>query len=116
MSQRVAISDEEAARIMQKQQADQDRREAMDEQRESMMRAFVSTEGRERLKRIEQVKPERARMVESAIITAVRGGKLQPPVSDATVREFLQQIVEGGGEGTSAPTITVMRKKSDDDW
>jgi hypothetical protein len=47
----------------------------------------------------------------------VRGGKLQPPVSDGTVREFLQQIVEGGGEGSgSGPKVTVMRKRSDDDW
>jgi programmed cell death protein 5 len=112
-----AISDEEAQRIMSKQQQDTDRREAVDEQRESMMRAFVSAEGRERLKRIEQVKPERAKMVEHAIINAVRGGKLQAPVSDGTVREFLTQIAEGGGEGSgSGPKISVMRKKTDDDW
>lgn len=116
MTQRMAISDEQAAQIMQKQQEEQQRSEAMNEQKESMLRAFVDAEGRERLKRIEQVKPERAAMVEQAIIQAVRGGKLQPPVSDATVREFLQQIVESGGAGGSGPSITVMRKRSDDDW
>lgn len=117
MTRPVAISDAEAQRIMGQQQADMEKREAQDEQRESMLRAFVSTEGRERLKRIEQVKPERARSVELYIINAVRGGKLPPPVSDSTVREILQQIVEQGGEGSgAAPKVTVMRKKSDDDW
>ena len=118
MTQRMAISDEEASRIMQQQQQqDTDRKEAMDEQRESMLRAFVSAEGRERLKRIEQVKPERARMVEMAIIQNVRAGKMQAPVTDGTVRELLQQIIENGGEGSgNGPQITVMRKKNDDDW
>uniref|UniRef100_A0A7S1LMQ4 Double-stranded DNA-binding domain-containing protein n=1 Tax=Neobodo designis TaxID=312471 RepID=A0A7S1LMQ4_NEODS len=118
MTQRVAISDEQAQQMMAKQEQQQQQQAAMDEQRESMLRAFVSAEGRERLKRIEQVKPERARMVEVAIIQAVRGGKLQAPVSDGTVREFLQQVVEnGGGEGAgNGPKISVIRKRSDDDW
>lgn len=117
MTRPVAISDAEAQRMMAQQQADMERREAQDEQREAMLRAFVSTEGRERLKRIEQVKPERARAVEMYIINAVRGGKMQPPVSDAAVRDILTQIVEAGGEGSgTGPKVTVMRKKSDDDW
>jgi programmed cell death protein 5 len=117
MTQRVAISDEQAQQMVAKQQQQQQQQAAQTEQRESMLRAFVSAEGRERLKRIEQVKPERAQMVEVAIIQAVRGGKLQAPVSDGTVREFLQQVVENGGEGSSnGPSITVLRKRNDDDW
>lgn len=116
MTQRVNLSDEQAQQMMAKQQAEAERKDAMDEQRESMLRAFVSAEGRERLKRVEQVKPERARMVEMAIIQNVRQGKLQPPVSDDTVRELLTQVVQGGENGGNGPQITVMRKRMDDDW
>lgn len=111
----VPISDEQAQRMMSQQAEKQERTSAMDEQRESMLRAFVSGEGRERLKRIEQVKPERARAVEMQIIQAVRAGKLQPPVGDDTVRELLSSLA--GGEQGAGSKITVVRKKAaDDDW
>ena len=100
--------------MMQKQAEQQERMQAESEQREAMLRAFVSAEGRERLKRIEQVKADRARAVEQHIISACRQGKLSPPVSDDTVRELLTQLA--GGEGSSKAGITVMRKRTDDDW
>jgi programmed cell death protein 5 len=112
---KVAISDEQAQRMMQQQQDQQERQAQADEQREAMMRAFVTAEGRERLSRIAQVKPERARAVEQHIISACRQGKLQPPVGDDIVRELLTQIASDG-PGGKAPTITVVRKKTDDDW
>lgn len=109
--QRVNISEAEAAKMMEKQE----RQAAQLEQKESMLRAFVSGEGRERLKRIEQVKPERAAAVEAHIINACRTGKLVPPVGDDIVRELLVSAAGGeGGAKTSA--ITVVRKKNDDDW
>ena len=112
------ISDEEAQRIMAQQEQQTQQRAAVDEQRESMLRAFLSPEGRERLKRIETVKPERARQVEVQIIQSVRAGKMQPPVGDDLVRELLSQAAGGGGEGGSGPKITVIRKSrnDDDDW
>ena len=111
---RVPISEEQAQHMMAKQQAQRDREEAMVEQKEAMLRAFLSPEGRERLKRIEQVKPERANAVEVHIINAVRSGKMQPPVSDDIVREILAQVSSQETEGRSA--ITFARKKMDDDW
>lgn len=112
---RVPISDEQAQRMMAQEQQRQDRAAAMDEQKESMLRAFVSAEGRERLKRIEQVKAERAHQVEMHIIQAVRAGKLQPPVSDETVREILTQVSTQEQE-SGAGKITFARKRMDDDW
>ncbi len=112
---RVNISDAQAQRMMQQEAEKQERQEAMTEQKEGMLRAFVSEEGRARLKRIEQVKPERAHAVEMHIINACRTGKLVPPVSDDVVRELL--VSAAGGEGDSAPKkITVIRKSMDDDW
>ena len=113
MTQRMHISDDQAQRMMAQQQQQDERKAAVDEQRDALMRAFVSAEGRDRLKRIEQVKAERARAVEAHIINAVRGGKLQPPVSDDTVRELLAQLSTEEG-GTKQPTITVVRKRQDD--
>lgn len=111
---RVPISEEQAQQMMAKQQAQQERMEAFTEQKENMMRAFVSAEGRERLQRIAQVKPERAQAVEMHIIQAVQKGKMQPPVSDDTVRELLGQMASQESEGKSH--ITIVRKRTDDDW
>lgn len=112
-TKRVDLSDAQAQKIMEQQQ----RNEMMNEQKESMLRAFVSAEGRERLKRIEQVKPDRAAAVENHIIQACRAGKLIPPVSDDVVKELLVSAAGGGegGQGAGAK-ITVVRKKMDDDW
>mmetsp|Transcript_71319 Transcript_71319/g.82975 ORF Transcript_71319/g.82975 Transcript_71319/m.82975 type:complete len:115 (+) Transcript_71319:35-379(+) len=112
---RVPISEEQAQRMMAQQEAQAERAAAAEEQKESMLRAFVSVEGRERLKRIEQVKKERAHAVEMHIIQAVRAGKMQPPVSDDTVREILAQISSQEAE-SGANKITFARKKMDDDW
>ncbi|KAK7194756.1 Double-stranded DNA-binding domain containing protein [Novymonas esmeraldas] len=111
---RVPISEEQAQQMMAKQQAQQERMEAFEEQKENMLRACVSAEGRERLKRIAQVKAERAQAVEMHIIQAVQKGKMQPPVSDDTVRELLGQVASQEAESKSH--ITIVRKRTDDDW
>lgn len=102
--------------MMAKQQQKQEQEAAFNEQKESMMMAFVSAEGRERLKRIEQVRPERARTVEMHIIQQVRAGKMQPPIGDDMIRTLLVQLSEGeGGSGGGAQKITVIRKRTLDD-
>nr|CCC53470.1 conserved hypothetical protein [Trypanosoma vivax Y486] len=111
---RVPISDEEAQQMLLKQQVQQERQEAMLEQKESLLRALVSAEGRERLTRLSQVKPDRAEAVESYIIRSVRQGKLQPPVSDDAVREILSHLSSQQSEGRS--NIVFARKRMDDDW
>jgi len=111
---RVPISEQQAQQMMAKQQAQQDRQEAMEEQKENMLRAYVSAEGRERLKRIAQVKPERSTAVEMHIIKAVQQGKMQPPVSDDMVREILGSLASQESEAKSH--ITIVRKRTDDDW
>lgn len=111
---RVPISEQQAQQMMAKEQAQQERMEAFTEQKENMLRAFVSAEGRERLKRIEQVKAERAQAVEMHIIQSVQQGKLQPPVSDDMVREILGQLAQQ--ETGTRSSITVVRKRMDDDW
>lgn len=114
---RVPISDEQAERMMAQQAQQEERQAAATEQREAMLRAFVTAEGRERLKRVEQVREDRARTVEMHIIQQVRAGKLQPPIGDDIVRELLSQLSEGGAAGgSSGPKITVVRKRGEDDW
>ncbi|KAG5475110.1 hypothetical protein CUR178_04561 [Leishmania enriettii] len=111
---RVPISEEQAQQMMAKEQAQQERMAAFEEQKENMLRAFVSAEGRERLKRIAQVKADRAQAVEMHIIQAVQRCKMQPPVSDDTVRELLGQMASQEAESKSH--ITIARKRMDDDW
>ena len=111
----VPISEERAQEIMAKQQQKQEQEAAFTEQKESMLMAFVSAEGRERLKRIEQVRPERARSVEMHIIQQVRAGKMQPPIGDDMIRTLLVQLSEGESTGGGANKITVIRKRTLDD-
>ncbi|EPY31845.1 programmed cell death protein 5 [Strigomonas culicis] len=112
---KVPISEEQAQQMMSRQQAQQAQQEQYLEQKENLLRAYVSSEGRERLKRIEQVKAERAQQVEMYIIQAVQQGKMQPPVNDDMVREILGKLAGQEGEGKS--NITIVRKRNaDDDW
>eukprot|EP00759_Apiculatamorpha_spiralis_P020668 PhF_6_TR25984/c0_g1_i1/m.36634/K06875/PDCD5, TFAR19; programmed cell death protein 5 len=99
---------------IQKQQQQEEKRQQQEEQMEGMLRAVLSAEARDRLKRIEVVKPERAREVEVMILNAVRAGRLTAPVSDETVKDMLTNN-QGGGGGASSK-ITFVRKKMDDDW
>ncbi|CCW68639.1 unnamed protein product [Phytomonas sp. Hart1] len=111
---RVPISDEQAQQMLAKQQAQQEKREAFEEQKENLLRSFLSPDGRERLKRVAQVKADRAEAVELHIIKAVQQGKLQPPVSDTVVRELLSQVA--GSDTSGKSNITIVRKRMDDDW
>jgi programmed cell death protein 5 len=115
---KVPISEEQAQRMMAQQQQQEQQQQMHQEQREGMLRVVLSPEARERLKRIEQVKPERAQMVENNIIMACRQGKLQPPVGDDVVREMLSAVSDASGGSSGGGTkITFARKtRMDDDW
>eukprot|EP00796_Vickermania_ingenoplastis_P008235 gene8235-5756_t len=91
----------------------EEKKAAMEEQKENYLRAFVSMEGRERLTRIAQVKPQRAAAVEMHIIRGVQQGRLQPPISDEQVRELLTQLSEE--TDVSKNQIKIIRKNTDDD-
>lgn len=112
--QQIPLSDDQAEKLMAKQQAEEQKVAAMQEKKENILRAFVSIEGRERLSRIAQVKPERAAAVEMHIIAGVQQGRLQPPVSDDQVREVLVQLA--GQEAETKSSIKIVRKNLDDDW
>eukprot|EP00796_Vickermania_ingenoplastis_P008238 gene8238-5759_t len=113
MSQ-IPLSDAQAEQMMAKQQMQEEKKAAMEEQKENYLRAFVSMEGRERLTRIAQVKPQRAAAVEMHIIRGVQQGRLQPPISDEQVRELLTQLSEE--TDVSKNQIKIIRKNTDDDW
>lgn len=110
---KIPLSEAQAEELMAKQQMEEEKKSAMNEQKENYLRAFVSTEGRERLTRIAQVKPERAAAVEMHIIRGVQQGRLQPPISDDQVREFLTELA---GSTESKGSIKIIRKNMDDDW
>lgn len=111
---KVPISDAQAEQMMARQQAQEEKKASMEEQKENYLRAFVSMEGRERLSRIAQVKPDRASAVEMHIIRNVQQGRLQPPISDEQVRELLSQLSEQTAETKNS--IKIIRKNLDDDW
>eukprot|EP01065_Artemidia_motanka_P030390 TRINITY_DN36413_c0_g1_i1.p1 TRINITY_DN36413_c0_g1~~TRINITY_DN36413_c0_g1_i1.p1 ORF type:complete len:113 (+),score=48.85 TRINITY_DN36413_c0_g1_i1:77-415(+) len=103
---------------VEEQQAQMQKAQQQEEQRDQMLRALLSADARERLKRIAVVKPEKSRAVENYLISAVRQGRLQPPVDDDKLKMLLEQFNDQTGGG-SGPNITFIRKKAsldDDDW
>eukprot|EP01063_Lacrimia_lanifica_P016080 TRINITY_DN226_c0_g4_i1.p2 TRINITY_DN226_c0_g4~~TRINITY_DN226_c0_g4_i1.p2 ORF type:complete len:133 (+),score=70.65 TRINITY_DN226_c0_g4_i1:60-401(+) len=105
------------AMTQEEQQKQQEQAAQQEMERDSMLRAILDGEARERLKRIACVKPEKARAVENYVIQSVRAGRLPPPVSDSKLKQLLEAMNEQTGGG-SGPKITFARKKNgiDDDW
>lgn len=108
---------------------------AADERRSALLAAVLSPEARARLARVALVKPERARGVEDAVLSAAQRGALGGVVDENGVMELLERGAGGGGGGGgfggggggsggyrggaagNGPKITIARRKSvlDDD-
>ena len=99
-------------------QAEKEKEAQQIEKADTFMRAMLSAEARERLKRIEVVKPERARLVSQHIAKSVQTRRLLPPVSDDTLKSILSSLSQQENESNGLRNqITFLRKtRDDDDW
>ena len=92
-----------------------------------MLAAILTPEARARLARVALVKPEKARGVEDAVLSAAQRGALGGVVDEIGVMDLLDRNAGGGGGGSgyrgsgggggNGPKITIARRKSvlDDD-
>ena len=66
---------------------------AVEAQRQSLMRAILTPEARERLGRLKTAFPDTAAAVEDQLVALYQSGRLRNQVDDETLKRILAQIV-----------------------
>ncbi len=89
-------------------------RAEQEEQRAAMLAALLLPAARERLARIELVKPEKARAIQEMLIGAARQGAIREKVSEDRLIELLEQVNERSEKRTTKVTIQRRRMAFDD--
>jgi len=98
------------------QQEQQEKRQAMEEQRNAMLKSVLTPEAKERLNRVSIVKPENARAVEEHLIKLARTGKLQTKVDEDTLIKMLDDVGKlADAHSGTVKKVTIQRKKRIDD-
>jgi len=73
------------------EQADQQKE--MEQQRQQILRAILTTQARERLGNIKVARPEIAENIENQLILLAQNGRLQSKINDEQLRELLSRIL-----------------------
>ncbi|MFA6951822.1 MAG: DNA-binding protein [Candidatus Methanomethylophilaceae archaeon] len=77
----------------QNQAAQEDKAKQFEMQKQSVLRQILTPEARDRLANIKLANPEQANSVEMQLIQLAQSGRLQGVITDAMLREILQQIM-----------------------
>ena len=84
------------AELQQQQQLQteaQERAEAVEAQRQTILRGVLTPEARERLGRLKMAYPDIATEVEDRIIMLVQSGRLNSMIDDPTLKDILARLV-----------------------
>ena len=73
--------------------ADQQYREQVQAQRQTILRQILMPEARERLGRIELAYPELKENIENQLIQLAQSGRVQRQIDDATLRQILERVI-----------------------
>ena len=73
--------------------AQQQMREQVMAQRQTILRQILTPEARERLGRIELAYPELADSIESQLIALAQSGRVQRAIDDATLKQILERVM-----------------------
>jgi programmed cell death protein 5 len=90
------------------------RRAEQEEQRAAMLASILLPQARERLARIELVKPEKARAIQDMLLGAARQGAIREKVSEERLIELLEQVNERSEKTTTKVTIQRRRMAFND--
>jgi programmed cell death protein 5 len=91
-----AIRRRKLAELAQHQQAaaaHQQQAEAVEAQRQTLMRSILTPDARERLGRLRTAFPDIAASVEDQLLALYSSGRLRNQVDDATLKRILEQVV-----------------------
>lgn len=73
--------------------AQQQYREQVQAQRQSILRQILTPEARERLGRIELAYPELKESVEQQLVALAQSGRVQRMIDDETLRQILERVI-----------------------
>src|SRR5436309_12286426 len=73
--------------------AEQQYREQVQAQRQTILRQILTPEARERLGRIELAYPELKENIENQLIQLPQSGRVQRQIDDATLRQILERVI-----------------------
>ena len=84
---------QELQQVQQQAAADQQYREQVQSQRQTVLRQILTPEARERLGRIELAYPELKESIENQLIALAQSGRVQRMIDDATLRQILERVI-----------------------
>ncbi len=73
--------------------AQQQYREQVEAQKQTILRQILTPEARERLGRIELAYPELTDSIENQLISLAQSGRVQKVIDDATLRQILERVM-----------------------
>ncbi len=73
--------------------AQQQYREQVEAQKQTILRQILTPEARERLGRIELAYPELTDSIENQLIALAQSGRVQKVIDDATLRQILERVM-----------------------
>ncbi|KAI9136471.1 PDCD5-related protein [Paraphysoderma sedebokerense] len=91
------------------------RKQQMEDMRKTMLLTILDNEARERLSRIEMVKPQKARSVEDLLLNMARSGQLRGKISEKELIDLLENISEGEREKKEVKVVYNRRRFDDSD-
>ena len=72
---------------------EQQKQKELEQQRQTVLRAILTTEARERLGRIKIARPEIVENLENQLIMLAQSGRLQAKITDEQLKELLQRLM-----------------------
>lgn len=88
--QQLAAQQQQGANLQQIQQ-EQEMRQKYEEEKKNALRQILSPEARQRLSNLKLTKPEYVNAIEMQLIQLAQAGRIQIPVTDATLKQILMQ-------------------------
>lgn len=88
-------TDEEVRQRMLHQMQDEQKQEeeAVETQKQMLLRQILGPEARERLRRIKVVRPQVAELIENQLILLAQRGQISGPISDSELKILLSNIL-----------------------
>lgn len=90
LQQQQLAAQQQGASLEQMQQEEM-RRQQFEEEKKNALRQILSPEARQRLSNLRLTKPDLVNAIEMQLISLAQAGRLQIPVTDATLKQILKE-------------------------
>ncbi|MFX1514585.1 MAG: DNA-binding protein [Promethearchaeota archaeon] len=93
---------EELKRQMEQQQAEEQVKAEIEQQRRAVLQKILEEPALDRLTNVRMVKPQLAQAVESQLIGLAQSGRLQSKITDKQLKSMLARLADSRRDGTIA--------------